>query len=524
MIFNEEAALKEIAAIRKLTDIDTVKQRMKNLVDNLDISASGTKTVLYSGLEKGKKITDYVNGDIRLLDNTDASKVLGSLEFKDLVKEAIGGLERGEPGNKYLFDAQGGAWDTISKDFVKNTTGEVDVYIGTSGSADRTFFKTEWEAIQKNGNITSINDIGRSSALYVFDSPTINSSFSSFQTHTSIKQRTLEALNSVDNTKLTINDVNNNHINQFLKNENGKYSSHIQNLNSDIKTITNNLPEVDKVNYKGIIRRLGPIGSAIGFMIAANEANEAYQNGDEQKAKDIMIQWAVDTAGSLAGEIAGAAIGGVVVAFISIGAIPATIAIIGLSIAGGIIGTDYATEFYNTNLKDLDGNGRIELFDKLVNYFTMSDEERSKQTTWTYDINSTGKVDPLVLDLNQDGIINTTKLQDSNVYFDLDDNGISENTAWIGKEDGVLVYDRNSDGKIDNINELFGNSTKDGFTELKELFDANTDNVINDKDTNFDKLQVWQDLNENGKTDENELKSLSELGITNKKYLNLSFC
>ncbi len=142
-----------------------------------------------------------------------------------------------------------------------------------------------------------------------------------------------------------------------------------------------------------------------------------------------------------------------------------------------------------------------------------SNEKRGKEKSWKYNVNNAERIDPLVLDLNQDGRINTISIEESNVYFDLDNNGISENTGWISKEDGFLVYDRNSDGKIDNINELFGNALKDGFTELKQVANSNNDDVIDKNDTLYSSLQVWQDLNENGKVDKDELKSLKELNI-----------
>ena len=138
---------------------------------------------------------------------------------------------------------------------------------------------------------------------------------------------------------------------------------------------------------------------------------------------------------------------------------------------------------------------------------------------------------PLVLDLNNDRIT-SLNLDESSVYFDLDNNNFKEQTAWISPNDGLLVFDRNANGKIDNGSELFGNFTPkfdgslatDGFNALSD-FDTNNDGIISNLDENFDKLQIWQDSNSNGITDDGELKSLSELGIEslnlNAKELNL---
>ena len=121
--------------------------------------------------------------------------------------------------------------------------------------------------------------------------------------------------------------------------------------------------------------------------------------------------------------------------------------------------------------------------------------------------------DPLILDLNADGI-KTTSINDSKTFFDLSGDGMKAQSGWVSSEDGLLVYDKNNNGKIDDITELFGNEVQSGFSELKELFDANGDNLINDNDTNFSKLQVWQDINSDGISQADELKSLSELGIS----------
>ena len=77
--------------------------------------------------------------------------------------------------------------------------------------------------------------------------------------------------------------------------------------------------------------------------------------------------------------------------------------------------------------------------------------------------------DPIVIDFNKNGITSTRL--DNTVYFDHDNNGFKEATAWIEKDDGLLALDRNGNGKIDNGNELFGNHTISntiyGYTDKK---------------------------------------------------------
>ena len=135
--------------------------------------------------------------------------------------------------------------------------------------------------------------------------------------------------------------------------------------------------------------------------------------------------------------------------------------------------------------------------------------------------------DPLVLDLNGDSKISTINRNDSNSYFNHDGDNIKYRTSWIGKEDGILVIDKNGNGTIDNGNELFGNFTtknngdmaNNGFEALKD-YDTNGDLIIDYRDDKFSELKIWQDLNSDGISQSGELKTLKEVGISR---LNLSY-
>jgi Ca2+-binding RTX toxin-like protein len=143
-------------------------------------------------------------------------------------------------------------------------------------------------------------------------------------------------------------------------------------------------------------------------------------------------------------------------------------------------------------------------------------------------VQNTLPTDPLVLDLNGDGV-KLTDFSSDPVLFDIDnDGGNKELTGWVSKEDGIVVMDLNGNGKIDNISETFseyfngavgtgGNAGEkkytNGFTALKSL-DSNNDNQFTSADTAWNQVKVWQDANHNGQTDAGELKTLTELGIT----------
>lgn len=127
-------------------------------------------------------------------------------------------------------------------------------------------------------------------------------------------------------------------------------------------------------------------------------------------------------------------------------------------------------------------------------------------------------LDPLAFDLDGDGV--ETVSISHGVYFDHDNNGFREATSWVGGDDGLLAFDRNSNGKIDGGSELFGNYTQladgsyaeHGFVPLAEL-DSNGDKQISSLDSQFSLLSVWRDRNSNGLTDSGELVRLQSQGI-----------
>jgi hypothetical protein len=138
--------------------------------------------------------------------------------------------------------------------------------------------------------------------------------------------------------------------------------------------------------------------------------------------------------------------------------------------------------------------------------------------------------DPLALDLDNDGIETIVINGWNGVLFDNNNDGIKTGTGWLSGDDGFLVLDKNGNGTIDNGNELFGDNTKlsnglvatDGFAALADL-DSNQDGMMNASDTVFANLRVWQDLNQDGISQANELKSLDELGITSLSTTGAAF-
>lgn len=121
---------------------------------------------------------------------------------------------------------------------------------------------------------------------------------------------------------------------------------------------------------------------------------------------------------------------------------------------------------------------------------------------------------PLIIDLDNDGVEATAfNASTTTTFFDVDNDGFREQTAWVEADDGLLARDLNNNGVIDDSSELFGSATVDGFALLAVL-DTNGDHVIDANDADFSDLVIWKDTNGDAYTQDGELQSLDYWGIT----------
>ena len=131
---------------------------------------------------------------------------------------------------------------------------------------------------------------------------------------------------------------------------------------------------------------------------------------------------------------------------------------------------------------------------------------------------SNGRVTPIVLDLNGDGVQTLSLSQ--NIAFDIMASGHKVKTGWVSTSDGLLAMDRNHDGLINDGSELFGSATRladggraqDGYQALAQL-DSNDDGMIDKSDAAFSALGVWVDANSDGITQSGEMHTMASLGI-----------
>jgi Ca2+-binding RTX toxin-like protein len=124
-------------------------------------------------------------------------------------------------------------------------------------------------------------------------------------------------------------------------------------------------------------------------------------------------------------------------------------------------------------------------------------------------------VPPVILDLDGDGL-ELVGYDNSNVSFDMDQDGIADRTGWVAPDDGFLALDRNGNGTIDGISEIsFVSDLPSAITDLEGLraYDTNENGLLDAGDQRFGEFLVWQDLNQDGVSNAGELKSLTEAGI-----------
>jgi Ca2+-binding RTX toxin-like protein len=149
-----------------------------------------------------------------------------------------------------------------------------------------------------------------------------------------------------------------------------------------------------------------------------------------------------------------------------------------------------------------------------------------------YDYDKPGP-QPIILDLDGDGVELSFGQP---IRFDLDDDGYKERTSWAAADDGFLVIDLAQDGTWGDQNGdgVFGDGViskanelrlslwgDEGDTDLQAMrrFDSNGDGKLSAQDAIWSNLKVWQDRDQDGETDQGELRQLSDADIASINLL-----
>jgi hypothetical protein len=141
--------------------------------------------------------------------------------------------------------------------------------------------------------------------------------------------------------------------------------------------------------------------------------------------------------------------------------------------------------------------------------------------------NASTNCSPIVIDLGHDGI--TLGERGVGVYFDMNADGVRDHLQWVrrGGDEGFLALDRTGNGLVDNGSELFGVGTPlvlegrnapNGFVglaqyDMREL-GGNDDGLIDAQDAIWPQLRIWVDLDADGVSTLDEMRTLESYGIT----------
>lgn len=265
---------------------------------------------------------------------------------------------------------------------------------------------------------------------------------------------------------------------------------------------------LEAANKYDILKGVNKVGNIIDIVTAVcitgqgvYDAKQAYDSGDTNTAAGIIVGIATESAVSA---VVGLTVTSTITPyFAGIGAI-----------IGGPIGAALGTALAGVVGYGFAGLVGSELNEVILDLFSDMDSDYANAGNAVRYV-----ADPLVLDLDGDGF--EISSMENGVYFDENAAGLVEKTQWVLPDDALLALDLNEDGIINDGSELFGTSTKladstlatSGFEALGQ-YDKNTDGCIDENDEVFSKLVAWQDKNNDGISQEDEMYTMRELGVT----------
>ncbi len=174
-----------------------------------------------------------------------------------------------------------------------------------------------------------------------------------------------------------------------------------------------------------------------------------------------------------------------------------TVLLSGLS-ASYSLATSGGALIITDNERDVDGDDGIDRL-QAVEQLRFSDGEE------------VGIAAPIILDLDGGGVT-TLSASASRSGFDMDGDGIADDTSWMGNGEGMLFLDRDGDGTLSNAGEFsFVGDLEGAASDLAGLraFDSNGDGILSSADDRFADFRIWRDGDGDGIVGQGEVLALT---------------
>lgn len=361
-----------------------------NILKDINIYSSGSKTVFYSGMDKVSLDTLKTDENIRIIDKTVAAEFLKYETNPELKVALIKIFGQGNPDfnfdvvvedrtsalNQFLFGTgDNDAWNYTSKRFAEaTTTADVDFLIGENADAarlvDRIMYKTEYSTVTQLDDVKNIGGMAKNDYITRLAGLSPADQLKQIQTYTQIRylaaggdvaamvNLTPEKINEYTFTnKEALNDLFKQQFSDPIDRVNAITSlkdmgGHPDSINLMRETAQSDFPimhddlqqklnasisahDVDGIaKYAKSLNRLGGAFAVLGFGIMVDDAQAAYNEGNIGKMQSIIGKYAAEGAGGWLG-----AAGGVALATAIASGPVGWVALAAVGLAGGVIGS-----------------------------------------------------------------------------------------------------------------------------------------------------------------------------------------
>nr|WP_316640417.1 calcium-binding protein [uncultured Roseateles sp.] len=407
MSYSFDQALAELANRNTLAELIDLA---RNTSARVATAAPGATSLLYAGTVNGEAAFELAralaptgSSDLVRVDDSDVGRLFAKSEFKAKVTAAINAdLATRIPGfadlpvseRANLVAAEGNRiwsnknatgsvrlpydatrlslWDVASKNFVEQATGDFRI-LASAVDSESVLMQTELPSVLARGGSFKVDGVEAAHLRGIPDaSAARNAMLAMAEAQTSlsfVRSTSLSAYKSftIDDLVAALKDPN-----KF-----GAFEEHIGTLPDDLKArflagqkaMRQAGDTLARSGLAKALNKIGFVGGVLGFVVASGSAAAASLDGNHDRAKDIMIEWGADAAGSEVGSLIGAAIGGIAIGAaaavgVVISAPLAGAAVIGAALLGGFFGSEVAKDLLEY-LKDRDNNGRMDALEKL---------------------------------------------------------------------------------------------------------------------------------------------------------------